>query len=468
MKKLLLFVFLFSISMSPILNSQTLDWELTLAPEFPVPTYANGFGIVPADDNSYVAVGMVGLPTAIGQHFLMAARVDEDGNEVWLNAYQLNPDSLLPILWEEGRAVMEMDNGNFLFLGGTSLTSPANRNLLIQSATPDGEILWRKEYIWGFDNPGKTILQTPEGNYLAGGYIHQLNSRRAMLFQFSPSGDSLWLQTYFDHPGIAELNSIAWVTGNNPGVVGVGALGNELLILKTDENGELQWSQTYSFGESARAYSVVANEDGSLLVGGYHSISTGITPLLIKTDASGNEIWTKEPEVGNGIISAIRAAGPEAFIATGSSVELYSPSVGGNGFLFKFDEEGAMIWDIPLEGMSTQAGDLLYQAGGTILITGRHAEGMYIAQYSDEVNGVGDVDMGDDWRVSPNPASNSISIYSEKVSLEETVRFKLFSSTGVLLEMIEWKGKRFDLELSDYPPGVYFYTIEAGGLVPVW
>jgi hypothetical protein len=465
MKKLLLSALLIPLLHFPILQSQTLDWELSLAPEFPIPTHTNGFGIIPAGDSDFMAIGTVALPTAIGQHFQIAARVDQDGNEVWMNTYQFSPDSILPILWEEGRAVIEADDGSFLFLGGASLTSPSGRNLLIQSATPDGEILWRKEYNWSFDNPGKTMIQTPDGNYLAGGHIHHLNSRRAMLFQFSPNGDSLWLHTYFDHPGIAEINSIAWAGGNNPGIIGVGALGNDLLIIKTDENGELLWSQTYPFGASAGAYAVVANEDGSILVGGYHNTVAGITPILIKTDGTGNELWTKEPELGNGIISAIRPAGSDAFVATGSSVELYSPLVGGNGFLFKFDEEGTMIWDLILEGMSTQGGDLLYQEDGKILIAGQSAEGMYIAQYSDEVNSAGAWEARSSWRVVPNPATNFVSVFSEQRMEGGLVRFKLYSVAGVLLDQKEWEGSRIDLKLSGYPSGVYFYTIEIGAMI---
>ncbi len=98
---------------------------------------------------------------------------------------------------------------------------------------------------------GETLLQTSDGGYLIVGFIEN--------------------QTTYD---------------------------DEVLVVKTDANGVLQWYKTYNFTDNKMFSSVIAANDGGYILAGYADFDLGndtwVTALaLAKIDASGNLLWNK-------------------------------------------------------------------------------------------------------------------------------------------------------------------------------
>lgn len=78
--------------------------------------------------------------------------------------------------------------------------------------------------------------------------------------------------------------------------------GNEdLLIVKTDENGNLQWQKTYGGSETDEGQSIVQTSDNGYLVAGYTNSTDGdvfgnhgnYDCWLLKLNPNGDTIWTK-------------------------------------------------------------------------------------------------------------------------------------------------------------------------------
>lgn len=70
--------------------------------------------------------------------------------------------------------------------------------------------------------------------------------------------------------------------------------GYDSWLIKTDENGNEQWSKTFGGTGEDRAEYVQQTSDGGYILAGYASSSgTGMDAMLIKTDANGNQQWNR-------------------------------------------------------------------------------------------------------------------------------------------------------------------------------
>jgi len=69
----------------------------------------------------------------------------------------------------------------------------------------------------------------------------------------------------------------------------------DILLIKTDANGNVIWAKTYGGTHNDWAFSVQQTSDGGYIVAGYtDSFGAGYYDIfLIKTDANGNIIWAK-------------------------------------------------------------------------------------------------------------------------------------------------------------------------------
>src|SRR4030042_744244 len=68
----------------------------------------------------------------------------------------------------------------------------------------------------------------------------------------------------------------------------------DILIVKTNENGDMEWYKTFGGDGTEYGYRCTEISDGYLITGYTTSFGAGSKDVyLIKTDFSGNEIWSK-------------------------------------------------------------------------------------------------------------------------------------------------------------------------------
>jgi len=79
------------------------------------------------------------------------------------------------------------------------------------------------------------------------------------------------------------------------GYIFTGVLNSRILLINTDEQGDIVWANTYDWGAGADyGLNVIQTSDGGYLVSGY-SFSFGAfeQALLMKTDGAGELVWGK-------------------------------------------------------------------------------------------------------------------------------------------------------------------------------
>ncbi len=115
-------------------------------------------------------------------------------------------------------------------------------------------------------------------------------------------------------------------------------------VLVNSHAQNVQWTQTYGGSGQDGAQSMVLSSDGGIVIAGFKSASTyGYKDvLLMKTDASGNEIWSKTYNLGlNDLGRSVRQTSDGGYIIAGMTEvnpQTFDP------FLIKTDNAGNVQW----------------------------------------------------------------------------------------------------------------------------
>jgi hypothetical protein len=125
---------------------------------------------------------------------------------------------------------------------------------------------------------------------------------------------------------------------------------SDMLVVKTDANGDLQWQKIIGArGQADYGTFVTEVSDGFLIAGGLFD-SGSQRRALLKIDSDGTIVWKKNyPGEGNGSIRGIDITGDGGIVATGyvGSREKGYQFIcdDGQGFILKTDANGNLQWE---------------------------------------------------------------------------------------------------------------------------
>ncbi len=261
------------------------------------------------------------------------------------------------LIWEKeigggeddwGYSLCKSDEG-FVFTGVTSsydeevTDSLGGTDIWLGHISTDSTMIWSHTF-GGTDNDrGNAVCRTPDGGYILTG--------------FSSSND-------ID------------VSGSN---------GNkDLVVIKTNANGEKEWSRLYGGASDDLGNSIIANPDGTYMVAGTTfsangdiSNNLGIADYwILKLDAVGNLIWEKT-YAGSGEDRAKKIIPTQDgnFLILGTSfsddMDVTDHWGGVDFWLLKINGNGQTIWSKSLGGTSADQGfDVLETSWGEIIVVG--------------------------------------------------------------------------------------------------
>jgi hypothetical protein len=202
-----------------------------------------------------------------------------------------------------------------------------------------------------------SVQQTSDGGYIIAGYTYSFGAggQDVLLIKTDASGNVQWSKTF----GGADSERAYSVQQTNDGgyiIAGTtNSFGNDLgdvFFIKTDASGNLQWAKTIGSGFADYATSVKQTSDGGYIAVGTFNIGAGPQALLIKTDASGNVQWTRN--FGHGFATSFQQTNDGGYIIAGHTNYF---GVGGNDvFLIKTDASGNVQWARTLGGANYDEG----------------------------------------------------------------------------------------------------------------
>lgn len=215
-------------------------------------------------------------------------------------------------------------------------------------AQPD--TLWSKVFGGQEQEGGKSVLQTDDGDFVIAGFTGSYGAGGIdmWLVKTDEEGDTLWSKTFG-----GEQNEVCYsmIQSQDGGFLlagmtaSFGAGGNDVWLLKTDEEGDSLWSKSFGGEDEDRCYSIIQTDDGGFaLVGHTESFGSGDRDFwFVKTNEEGDSLWSKTYGGEDyEICFAIIQTDDGDFVLAG-----YTTSFGAGSrdvWLLRTDEEGDSIW----------------------------------------------------------------------------------------------------------------------------
>ncbi len=249
---------------------------------------------------------------------------------------------------ELGYGVLQTANGDFISCGyNTSFGNNGEEAIYLVRTDIDGTTIWERTH--AFENSrtyGQAIIETTDGNYMVAGYIlHNSEDENIFLLKVTPDGDIIWSST-IEGPGRDFGFRVIETADNGFAIVGetrdLLSDQRDIYFVKTDSNGDEEWSKRIGDVLFDIAFSVVQNSSGEYILAAYETTiepsDTTREAVLIKTDQFGEVL--DRYSLGETVV----ASGADVLITNdgGYVAAVYNES---GVFLKKLDANGAQDWE---------------------------------------------------------------------------------------------------------------------------
>ncbi len=236
------------------------------------------------------------------------------------------------------------------------------------------DTLWTKTFGGEYNYCGYSVQQTTDGGYIIAGSTDVFGSDRSdvWLIKTDALGDTVWTKT-FGGESWDMANSVQQTTDGGYILIGstesFASGGQDVWLIKTDESGDTLWTKTFGGDRRDYGHSVQQTTDGGYFLVGWTMIMRGIEEtLFIKTDSMGDTVWTSSLLWGSGNSGLQTSDG--GYIIAG-----YTNSFGSGDrdvWLIKTDVLGDTLWTKTFGGESWDMANSVQQTtDGGYIITGR-------------------------------------------------------------------------------------------------
>ncbi len=240
------------------------------------------------------------------------------------------------------------------------------------------DTLWTKTFGGGAGDAGRSVQETTDGGYVIAGRTVSFGAggADAWLIKTDASGDTLWTKTYGgvddDYAeSVQQTTDGGYILTGMTESFGVGDF--DVWLIKTDASGDTLWTKTYGGSYWDYGYSVQQTTDEGFIIAGITRSfgAGGIDVWLIKTDTLGDTLWTKAFGGGdNDLGSSVQQTTDGGFIVAG-----YTGSLGAGShdvWLIKTDSLGDTLWTKTFGGSDYDVGSSVQQTtDGGYIVSGR-------------------------------------------------------------------------------------------------
>lgn len=294
-------------------------------------------------------------------------KIDEDGSIFWQKRL------LLP-LSRFFCAASTHDSGYFL-AGRITNPEPALEDLLCVKVNSVGDTLWSRTIDFGIEDRAFGVTETTDHGVVMAGYSTPdwSSASSMMVVRLDSAGNLLWGRTFYSGNSSNVARSVCQVpdggfivTGS---IAGASPFNEGLILMKLTPDGDLSWikRQTFSTLDYSQGHDVKLIPGGLILL----TSSTDAGIGLVKTDLSGNVIWSK----GYAWSSTVYYASPAPKLGITSQggfqfvqyFEMFGP-----GAAARTDSTGNLIWSstvvlISLSALETSDGGCMITGNGPVM-----------------------------------------------------------------------------------------------------
>lgn len=280
-----------------------------------------GHSVQQTSDGGYIIAGLTNSFGA-GLKDVYLIKTDSLGILQWARTFGGTND-------DEGYSVLQTNDGGFIVGGVTSSFSNGGRDVFLVKTDASGNFLWQKN-LGGLSSDGAWDIQhTSDGGFIIAGWTFSHGPGflgNAWLVKTDSLGNEQWNKA-FGGTNVDRAYSVQQTTDGGYVLTGYtdsfGAGLYDMLLIKTDNIGNQVWMKT--FGGTGRDYghSVQQTMDGGFIAAGYTlSFGAGGDDMyVVKTDANGNEQWSKKYGGSSSDVAyGIRETSDGGYIITGHTL----------------------------------------------------------------------------------------------------------------------------------------------------
>jgi hypothetical protein len=254
-----------------------------------------------------------------------------------------------------------------------------NQALTIVRISEDGQLLWHHAFDAFSAQVGREIIECESGGFAVIGYILD-NNRDALLLRVDESGNIAWYQIFGGLQNFDQGHSL--VECQSGGFAFAGFVMNEnhtnsqSWLVRTDQAGNMIWSQEYGGLDDEICTSLVESESGNFILGGStESYGNGNEDAwLLATTSQGVTIWNKTfggiwSDVCYDVIETSRCS----FVTVGETEN--ASNLVSDGFATSYHRNGTFQWSTKFGGPSSDAANSITElTDGSFGIAGRTVE----------------------------------------------------------------------------------------------
>jgi len=278
---------------------------------------------------------------------------------------------------ETGYSVCQTNDNGYIVTGSYGLIGD-DKDVWLIKISQNGDSLWSKTFGGDRNDVGNSVKQCNDNGFIIAGYKNDLElfDRDLYLIKTDENGNEEWSKVYGVEDVDEGANSVCQTNDNGyivAGYIGTGVGGfGDVYLLKTDENGDTLWTKRIGGDEIDVAEDIQQTKDNGYIIAGHtHSFGSGNTDVwLIKTNENGDTLWTRtyggqDNDGGNSIDQTI----DNGYVITGSTRSFGDGSA--DIYLIKTNHQGDTLWTKVISGRGSDAGKSIQQTyDNGFIITG--------------------------------------------------------------------------------------------------
>jgi len=300
-----------------------------------------GFSVQQADDGGYIAIGGT-WSFGAGSSDVWLIKTDSFGNELWNRTFG-------GIYGDVGWSIQQTTDSGYIIAGFTFSFGFGIGDLWLIKTDSFGNELWNRTFEGaGEEWCGFFVQQTTDGGYIIVGYTKSIGagSSDIWLIKTDSDGNKVWDKTFGRIDDMDEGNSVQQITDGGYVIVGYtisfGDGDDDIWLIKTDDSGNKVWDKTFGRIDSIdTGYSVQQTTDWGYIFTGVSERPGGSQVLLIKTDSNGDKVWDRDfGGIGFDYCYMVQQTTDGGYILAGETGAQDMPIGDSDVWLIKTDSQG--------------------------------------------------------------------------------------------------------------------------------
>lgn len=369
------------------------------------------------------------------------------------------------------QGVAESHDGGFVFCGSYSTTGAGGSyNGVVTKTDSLGTILWTKRIgSTSYDDYFYSIGRSYDKGFIISGYSMAPPTRH-WLVKIDSTGNTEWVRTFASSatvPG-GQYGSVKCTTDSCYIFAGNFRIGADYAgwLIKIDSVGNPLWNYRYDSPIAETFQSVDICSDNGFIVSGEIANSGGTgSGFLLKTDSNGQPEWSYT-YADSSVCNSVRSTADGGFITVGTK-DLEGSSADYDGVIIKTDAFGdvgicnntcGFVVDTtvhtttfgpsPATGLTYTSTDMTFSSPAVTPPMITHCSGITTSHFA--------LSNHSHMNIFPNPFRNSITIETNNIGTSQILIYNVLGETVFIGSSNEQKT---EIDPGNIPAGVYFVKI---------